>query len=290
MLGFFLGLAAIGGAVFGLNHWAERRLLRPAARYPRPPVPPAAPGTRRLVCCGDSLTHGNMSADYVAPLAAELAPRAVEVFNAGINADLTETLLARLDDVVAAQPDFATVLIGTNDVNASLGPGQLQHYRRLGKLRGPALPSAEAYRATLTAVVRRLRRETPARVALLSLPPLSEDLTHEANQRADAYSQIIKEVAAQEGAEYLPLREQLVAELRARPSQPRIRFEQTTQLVRLAVVQRYALRQSWDAIARGHGCRFLTDNLHLNSAAAAVVTQLIAEWVRAAPTSGPATA
>lgn len=280
-LSWLSGLVATGGAVWAANVWAERRLLRPDRRYPVPPGPAAAGASagRRLVCAGDSLTHGNMSAPYVAPLAARLAPAGVEVFNAGINADLAETLLARLNDVVAARPDFVTVLVGSNDVNATMSPADERQYRRLGKLRGPVPPSAATFRQNLTAIVRRLRTETTARVALFSLPPMSEDLGHEANRRAEAYSAIIREVAAAENVAYLPLREQLTAQLRAHPGRPRVRFEQTTRLVRLAVVQHYVLRQSWDRIAAGHGCRFLTDNLHLNTAAAAVITELIAEWV-----------
>ncbi|UYZ62281.1 SGNH/GDSL hydrolase family protein [Hymenobacter weizhouensis] len=279
LLPILLGVGTAGAGLLALSAWAERRLLRPDAHYPRPPVPAAAPGTRRLVCAGDSLTHGNMSASYVAPLAARLAPAGVEVLNAGINADLTHTLLRRLDDVVAARPDFVSLLIGTNDVNATLGPGQLRHYRRLGKLTPAEQPSPEAYRQNLTQLLRRLRQETTARVAVLSLPPLGEDLHHEANRRADHYCAIIREVAQAEGATYLSLRERLQELLHQQPSHPRVRFEQTTRLIRLAVVQHYGLGQSWDQIAAGHGCRFLTDNLHLNTAGAAVIEELIAGWV-----------
>lgn len=274
-----LGLAALGGLLLMLNSWAERRLMRPDARYPQPPLPPAALGTIRLVCAGDSLTHGNLSAPYVPAVAARLVPRGVAVFNAGINADLVETLLARFDDVVAARPDFVAILIGSNDVNATLSPADLAQYRRRRKLRASELPSAATFRRHLTVLLYRLRTETTARVALLSLPPMGESLDHEANRRAEVYSAIIQEIAANEGAAYLPLRERLVAELRARPGQPRVHFGQTTRLIRTAVLRHYMLGQSWDRIAAAHGHRFLTDNLHLNTAAAAIVADLVAGWV-----------
>ena len=279
LLPLVLGLAglAVGGLL--LNAWAERQLLQPDAHYPPPTLPPAAPGVVRLVCAGDSLTHGNMSAPYVPAVAARLAPRGVMVFNAGINADLAETLLARFDDVVATRPDYVVILVGSNDVNATLSPADLAQYRRRRKLCAPEPPSAATFRRHLTALLHRLHRETTARVALLSLPPMGENLAHEANRRAEAYSAIIREVAAAEGAAYLPLRERLVAELRARPGQPRVHFGQTTRLIRTAVLRHYVLGQSWDRIAASHGCRFLTDNLHLNSAAAAIVADLVAVWV-----------
>ena len=277
------GLAATAGVGLALNAWAERRLLRPDRRYPRAPEQPAALSQRRLVCVGDSLTHGNMSASYVEPLAARLAGAFYQpgwqVLNAGINADLTETLLARLDDVIRARPTAITLLIGSNDVNATLSAAGLNQYRRLGKLRGPARPSVATFEANLTTIVRRLRAETSAPLALLSLPPISEDLDHEANRRAELYSQLIKQIAQREGVAYLPLRERLLAELRARPGRPRARHEQTTRLVRLALLRHYALGQSWDRIATSHGCRFLTDNLHLNAAGARIVEELIAEWL-----------
>ena len=282
-----LGLAALGGLGLALNALAERLLLRPDARYPRPPVPAAAPGTTRLVCAGDSLTHGNLSAPYVPGLAARLAPRGVEVFNAGINADLAETLLARLPDVLAARPGFVAVLVGTNDVNATLSPADLAQYRRRGKLRGPELPAPATFRQNLAEIVRQLRA-AGSRVALLSLPPMGEDLTHEANRRADHYSALIAGVAAAHGAAYLPLRERLLAGLRARPGRPRVHFEQTTALVRLAVLRHYLLRQSWDQIAARLGHRFLTDNLHLNTAGAAAIAELVAAWVEGELPAPPA--
>ena len=268
---------AVGGLFF--NRWAERRLLRPDTSYPYPTLAPAAPGTVRLVCAGDSLTHGNMGAPYLPALATRLGPHGVEVYNAGINADLVETLLARLDDVVAARPDFVSILIGTNDINAALSSASLARYASRGKLRGPQPPSPATFRHHLTALVRRLRAETSARVALVSLPPLGEDLAHEVNCRAGAYCAIIREVARAEGAAYLPLREQLVAELRARPGRATADFGRTTALIRLAMLRHYLLGHGWDRIAASHGHRFLTDNLHLNGPAAAILADLVAGWV-----------
>ena len=262
-----------------LNAWAERRLQRPDSHYPHPGLKPAAPGVARLVCAGDSLTHGNMSAPYVPGVAARLGPHGVDVFNAGINADLAETLLARFGDVAAARPDFVSILIGTNDINAALGPAELARYRSRGKLRGPEPPSPATFRRHLTALVRRLHAETPARVALISLPPLGEDLGNDFNRRAGEYSAIIREVAAAEGVAYLPLREQLVAELRARPGRAQADFGQTIRLIRLAMLRHYLLGHSWDRIAASHGHRFLTDNLHLNGPAAAILGDLVASWV-----------
>lgn len=258
--------------------WGEQRLYRPDARYPRPEA--VVPGKNRLVCAGDSITHGNVSASYVELLAKNHPDW--QVFNAGINSDLSETLLRRLDDVVAVQPDLVTVLIGTNDVNATLSRASRLSYRRHGKTTGT--PDVGQYRQNLTAIVRRLKTETSARIALLSLPPMSEDLTHEANRQADFYSKIIQEIAEAEGVTYLPLRERMKADLAANPSQPRIRFEETVSTVFVAALLRHGLGWDYDRIAARYGNRLLTDTLHLNHRGAARVAEVVEEFVFAKTT------
>jgi len=253
--------------------WGEKRLYRPDARYPRPEA--VLSGKTRLVCAGDSITHGNVSASYV-ELLARRHP-GWQVFNAGINSDLAETLLRRLDDVVVVNPDLVTVLIGTNDVNATMSRASLLSYRRHGKTAGT--PNAGEYCHNLTAIVRRLKTETSARIALLSLPPMSEDLAHEANRRADFYSEIIQEIADAEGVTYLPLRGRMKAELAENPSKPTVKFEETVSTVFFAAVLRHVLGWDYDRIAARYGHRLLTDPLHLNYRGAALVAEVIEAFV-----------
>ena len=61
---------------------------------------------KRLVCIGDSLTHGNMSVDYVKILSEKLDSDNFDVINAGINAELTYNVLQRLDSIIACKPDL----------------------------------------------------------------------------------------------------------------------------------------------------------------------------------------
>jgi lysophospholipase L1-like esterase len=269
----FVALLLAAALLFLL--WGEKRLYRPDARYPRAEA--ATSGKTRLVCAGDSITHGNVSASYVELLAQNHPDW--QVFNAGINSDLAETLLRRLGDVVSVNPDLVTVLIGTNDVNATMSRASLLSYRRHGKTAGT--PDADQYRRNLTTIVRRLKAETSARIALLSLPPMGEDLTHEANRRADAYSDVIREIADAEGVAYLPLRERMKADLEANPSKPRIRFEETVSTVFVAAVLRHVFGWDFDRIAARYGNRLLTDNLHLNSRGAALVAEVVeAEFLK----------
>ena len=57
-----------------------------------------------IVCFGDSNTHGNVSYDWVKDLTDDLPN--MQVMNAGLNSDLSFSLLRRIKDVISCKPDF----------------------------------------------------------------------------------------------------------------------------------------------------------------------------------------
>jgi lysophospholipase L1-like esterase len=67
----------------------------------------AMSGKPRTVFVGDSITEGGRWQEWFPE---------VEAFNLGVGGDTTEGLIARLDEVVAIDPDTVVLLIGTNDV------------------------------------------------------------------------------------------------------------------------------------------------------------------------------
>jgi lysophospholipase L1-like esterase len=75
---------------------------------------------KTVVCFGASLTAGTVSADYVAMLRARPALAGFRFENHGSNGDLAWNGLQRLHRVIGEAPDFVTILIGTNDANATL--------------------------------------------------------------------------------------------------------------------------------------------------------------------------
>ena len=89
----------------------------------RGPEPPQArgPGTRRVVCFGDSITFGygvGEDETYSHYLGQRLAPRGVAVVNAGVTGYTSHQVLGLLQRVgPALQPDVVTVLICWNDQN-----------------------------------------------------------------------------------------------------------------------------------------------------------------------------
>lgn len=71
-----------------------------------------------LVCFGDSLTHGSVSANWVDRLEERSRDRAIwgdgytAVLNAGVNSETAAAAYTRLGDVLACKPTAVTVLIG----------------------------------------------------------------------------------------------------------------------------------------------------------------------------------
>jgi lysophospholipase L1-like esterase len=70
------------------------------------------PGTSTLVACvGDSLTAGQLSADWVGMLAERLGPQGYEFVDAGVNSQLAWNVPQRLDEVIACDPEVVTLLV-----------------------------------------------------------------------------------------------------------------------------------------------------------------------------------
>jgi len=89
-----------------------------------------ARGRKVIVCAGDSLTHGRVSENYVDILKGWFNVMGYSVINAGINQELAWNLLQRVDEIVKCKPDFVTILIGINDVNASMNEKTARRYIR----------------------------------------------------------------------------------------------------------------------------------------------------------------
>lgn len=268
-LRWLAGLLLVVGLVMGYVVW---RVQQPPANAPDRIA--RDPRRRLVACAGASVTLGRMSESYVALLEARLGQR-FQFANAGRNGDLAYNLLQRIDPVVALRPDVVILQIGTNDVNASLSPELAERYRSLKKL--PRTPDREFYRESLVALVRRLRQGTPARVAMLSLPLIGEDLASAENERVRSYNEVLRELAAAEGATYLPLHEAMADRVRA--AGPYVSAPFANRQIVEAMAQRYLLGRSYDQVGARYGYRLLSDGLHLNGAGAAIVADLIAQFL-----------
>ncbi len=263
LLGMFMGIGGFFYLIFfraPINH--------PAAFLKRG----RRDSTKTLVLCfGDSLTHATISGDYVAMLREQFDAQGYEFVNAGINGNTTHHLLLRLDEIIACKPDIITILIGTNDVNATRSKLAAMQYSL------PYVPTLEKYCENLEAIVMRLKAETTARIMVISPPPLGEDLDSEINQRVAQYSAALKDVAAKHGATYLTLFEELAALLEGH--QPHSTFTGEGGVILSTAFRYFVGRKSLDELSAENGFRVLTDYIHLNDRGAAVVARVIAEVI-----------
>lgn len=231
---------------------------------------------QRIVFAGDSLTCGNMSADYTKLVENSLGNE-YEYINAGINADLSYNLLSRLEEIIACNPNYITILIGTNDANATLNKRNKEIYQKLKNLPHP--PSLFEYEENLQNIILQLRVHTQAKIALISMPVLGEDLQDKKHQHLYEYIMVLKRVAEKNDIGYLPFYERHRAYLEQRTSKPKKNKEEH-KLIEMSMLQRYIFGRSWDAISKTHGFLTQTDYIHLNGWGAKNIAQLIENWVR----------
>jgi lysophospholipase L1-like esterase len=282
----FLVLLLLFIALFGLLfHFQSKKLAndRPDT-FPRKGELPHAVATDKtiMVCVGDSITHGSVSVNYVDMLQNRLGAN-FYLYNAGVNSDTTYSLLARLEDIIACKPEFITLLIGTNDVNATLSDSALKSYWDGGKIAKNHTPTFAEYQANYTAIVNRLKAETKAEIALLSLPPMGEILGDTANNRATEYSNFIRQTAENQGLIYVPINETLLDYLQKNPPKKQHAFEDTRRLLVLTIGAAEMFGISFDRMSDFWGFQLLTDNLHLNTRAATMVADLVfacRNWIK----------
>jgi lysophospholipase L1-like esterase len=231
-----------------------------------------------VVCLGASMVRGQVSYNFVDLLERHMAGDGFQFINAGTAGDQAYNVLMRLDSVIDYQPDFVVILVGTNDVTATLSPA-LARISRLTK-RFPQAPSAEFYKYNMLRIINMLKEKTSAKIALVSLPVLGEDLESTPNQRTKEYNVLLKEIADEEQVRYLPvyeLQEEYLREAQQTGGRP---YESGGMLSIKALVRHYLLRQSFDEISRKHHFLLLTDGIHMNSRGATFIADEIESFLR----------
>ena len=230
------------------------------------------PGASRVVVCvGDSITQGDVSTDWVGVLDARLGSSGFQFVNAGVNGNLAYDIAERLDEVVACRPDVVTLLVGTNDVNARFDAAWEARYRKDSAL--PVAPDLAFYTANLDRIFARVRAGTTARVVALDVPMLGEDLDSRMNGLVAEYNEALRRVAERHAVPVLPLNARLRDALPTGHRPPP--YAGKTGPVLVAALRARLLGQGWDAASRAAGLALLTDHIHLNDTAGAIVAELV---------------
>jgi lysophospholipase L1-like esterase len=234
-----------------------------------------------VACLGASATDATGSYDWIADLAQRPENASVRFFRFAEGGDLAYNGLQRLPDIIDHHPDDVIILLGENDVLAFLSRKVAQFDRLTKHL--PAQPSPEWYRETMQAIVRRLKSETSARIALCSLIPIGEDpgetspFQTEANRRIEEYSAILKDIAREEEVNYLPFYERMHALILASPGRAFTSFDFLP--FYRDVFRQFVLRKSNDEIGQLNGWRFHRDGIHLNSRSGKLLADLVQEFL-----------
>jgi lysophospholipase L1-like esterase len=232
---------------------------------------------KKVVCLGASLVRGQVSYNFVELLSQRMAEDGFRFINAGVAGDQAYNVLMRLDSVINDQPDFIIVLVGTNDVTATLSPALARLSRLTRKF--PQPPSAEFYRDNMLGIVRQLKERTSATIALISLPILGEDLESIPNQRIKEYNDILKDIAEREQIGYLPVYERQEEYLRKVQKGNGRRYEGGGMLSIKALACHYLLGQSFDEISGKNRFLLVTDGIHMNSLGAAFIADEIESFL-----------
>ncbi len=230
---------------------------------------------KRIVFVGNSITHGILSVNYIKMIAKELGENRFHYINAGINSHLTYNVLIRINEIVACNPDYITIMIGTNDAHREM---KLYEDTRFTKgLNLPREPTKDWYEENLLKIISILQEKTNAKIAICSIPPIGENISHPIFKQSIEYSKLIKKIAEKKDLVYLSVNEKQIAYLKQNPSKPK--YEPEHKLFETAAAKHYFLGKGFDKMSEQYGFNLLVDHLHLNSKGAKIVADLIIEFI-----------
>lgn len=234
------------------------------------------PGKKTVVLIGDSITQGTMGFNYVDPLMKDPALTDYAFVNAGINGDLAYNALQRTDRIIALNPAYIIILLGTNDANAGLNEENENFYIKQKGL--PERPTKMWYEKQLTRLAQKLKEKTTAKIAIFSIPVIGEKLDSVEIQQTKEYSAVIKKIAEADGLRYLPLNEKQLAFLEEKNHQPGTLYGTGNQQFMMEnAYLYYILHINWDTISTARGLLLTTDTIHQNS----LTGNMIIEFIKA---------
>jgi lysophospholipase L1-like esterase len=244
---------------------------------------PLAHHVETIACLGSSTTASRGTYNWIDELQKRPQNGRFQFINLGVGGDLSFNTVRCLDRVITLRPERAIILIGANDILATVFPN-FRRFVRLSK-RFSGEPSAAGFEANLNVIVRNLQRGANSRIGLSSLAPLGEhlDSRHPVQARLNelviTYNGIIRDVASTERTDYIPFWESFENQLvRAGAAKPLTHFSFAS-FYRDYVVREMVLRQSFDQISRSNGWQFHIDGIHLNTRGGRILTEAVQRFL-----------
>jgi lysophospholipase L1-like esterase len=236
-----------------------------------------------VACVGSSSTAARGTYDWIAELGKHPRNARFRFLNFGLGGDLSHNVVRRLDAVAATKPDRVIVLIGSNDILATVFP----NFGRFARLFKGSLaePSPEQFRQNLDHIAIRLRERTKATIALSSLAPVGEDLRsndpvqRRLNELFAEYNGIIREVSVAHETRYLAFYEAFLDHLARSGTTKSFSRLSFPRLYRDYLFREGIQRRSFDDISRMNGWAFHIDGIHLNSRGGEMLVEVVQQFL-----------
>jgi lysophospholipase L1-like esterase len=236
-----------------------------------------------VACLGSSTTAAKGTYNWIDELAARPQNSRFRFVNFGVGGDLSSNIAGRLDPVIRIAPDRVIVLIGTNDILASVFPN-FRRFTRAWKQVSQD-PSPAHFKDNLELITHRLQQATRATIALSSVAPVGEALRSDdvvqsrLNNLVVAYNGIIGDVARGSGSYYIPFYECFRDQLaRSTIAKPFTRFSFAA-FYRDYLFRELILRRSFDQISQRNGWEFHIDGVHLNTKGGRILTEVVQQFL-----------
>lgn len=231
----------------------------------------------KIVFLGDSITHGRVSYDYVASIAKHPSLADYQIINEGINSRLTVQILEQLENVKQINPDIVFLLIGTNDLKATLSEEEYNRYANLWKLKDPV--TEESFVRNLTKIIQTIQKDNKTKLVVFSPPVLGEDPNSIPFQRSKRFAELTKQVVTKEKAIYKPLHETLSRGLDESKLNVRKPYIQGTWGMYWTILKYYSSTSSWNDLGDSNGYYYLTDAIHLNERGGKILEDMALEEI-----------
>ena len=236
-----------------------------------------------VACLGSSTTASKGTYEWIGELQKRPQNLRFRFVNFGVGGDLSVNTVRRLEHVVRLQPDRVIVLIGTNDILATVFP----NFRRVLRVwKGLSdEPSPARFHENLALIADTLQHETAARVALSSLAPVGEDprssdpVQSRLNDLFATYNGVIRDVSSGKAAHYIPFYESFVDHLESSETAKPFNEFSFLAFYRDYVFREIILRRSFDEISELNGWQYHIDGVHLNTAGGNILTDVVQQFL-----------